>query len=69
MPEAWRKVFEARLPAGDWPAKVLKVTAVDAPTGEFVVFDSAGDVGLVDAVGPAARCLASWRADGRPAAS
>jgi len=43
MPEAdRRKVFEARLPASDWPAKMLKVTAVDARTGEFVVFDSAG---------------------------
>ncbi len=43
-PEAGRReVFEARLTAGRWPAKMLKVTAVDARTGEFVVFDSAGD--------------------------
>src|SRR5580693_9227642 len=38
MPEAdRRKVFEARLPVGGWPAKMLKVTAVDARTGEVVV--------------------------------
>ena len=44
MPEASRrKVIEARLPSGNWPAKTLKVTAVDARTGELVVFDSAGE--------------------------
>jgi len=60
MPEAGRrKVFEARLPVSDWPAKVLKVTAVDARTGEFVVFDSAGDAGLVDAVGASCRAQAA----------
>ena len=52
MPEADRRtVFEARLPAGGWPAKMLMVTAVDTRTGEFVVFDSAGEASLVDAVG------------------
>ena len=46
MPQSGRrKVFRARLPAGEWPAKMLKVTAVDARTGEFVVFDSAGEAG------------------------
>ena len=50
MPEAdRRKVFEARLPASI--SRALKVTAVDAQTGEFAVFDSAGDASLVDAVG------------------
>jgi NTE family protein len=43
MPEAERrKVIEARLPTGGWPAQSLKVTAVDARTGEFVVFDACG---------------------------
>ena len=60
MPEAWRKVFQARLPVSDWPAKVLKVTAVDARTGEFVVFDSAGDVDLVDAVGASCAVPGVW---------
>ena len=63
MPEASRrKVFEARLPAGGWPAKMLKVTAVDARTGEFVVFDSAGDAGLVDAVGASCAVPGVWPA-------
>ena len=61
MPEAARrKVIEARLPASAWPAKALKVTAVDARTGEFVVFDSAGDVGLVDAVGASCAVPGVW---------
>ena len=61
MPEAdRRKVIEARLPASDWPAKALKVTAVDARTGEFVVFDSAGDASLVDAVGASCAVPGVW---------
>jgi NTE family protein len=61
MPEAdRRKVIEARLPVGDWPAKTLKVTAVDARTGELVVFDSAGDAGLVDAVGASCAVPGVW---------
>ena len=59
MPEAARrKVIEARLPASDWPATALKVTAVDARTGQFVVFDATGEASLVDAVGATARCPA-----------
>jgi len=61
MPEAERrKVFQARLPAGGWPAQMLKVTAVDARTGEFVVFDSAGEAGLVDAVGASCAVPGIW---------
>jgi NTE family protein len=61
MPEAdRRKVFEALLPVSDWPAKMLKVTAVDAGTGEFVVFDSAGEAGLVDAVGASCAVPGVW---------
>ncbi len=55
-----RKVFQARLPASDWPATMLKVTAVDARTGEFVVFDSAGAAGLVDAVGASCAVPGIW---------
>lgn len=55
-----RKVFQARLPTSDWPATMLKVTAVDARTGEFVVFDSAGDAGLVDAVGASCAVPGVW---------
>ena len=61
MAEAGRReVFEARLPAGGWPARMLKVTAVDARTGEFMVFDSAGDASLVDAVGASCAVPGVW---------
>ena len=61
IPEAGRrKVFEGRLPARCWPATMLKVTAVYARAGEFVVFDSAGDAGLVDAVGASCTVPGIW---------
>ena len=61
MPEAdRRKVIEARLPTSDWPAKNLKIIAVDARTGESMVFDSAGDAGLVDAVGASCAVPGVW---------
>ena len=61
MPEAdRRKVFQARLPTNVWPSRALKVTAVDARTGEFAVFDSAGDATLVDAVGASCAVPGVW---------
>src|SRR5215813_5029102 len=51
VPEAVRrKVIEGRLPAHDWPARRIQITAVDAATGELRVFDSASGASLVDAV-------------------
>src|SRR5260370_3222330 len=41
-----RRVFEGRLSALDWPAGDLKITAVEAVTGEFTVFDAASGVSL-----------------------
>jgi NTE family protein len=55
-----RKVFEARLHADVWPAQALKVTAVDARTGELAVFDAAGDASLVDAVGASCAVPGVW---------
>ncbi len=43
-----------------WPAKMFKVTAVDARTGDFVVFDSSGEAGLVDAVGASCAVPGVW---------
>lgn len=51
MPEADRRaMIAARLPSHEWPPGQLRVTAVDARSGEFTVFDSGSGVGLVDAV-------------------
>ncbi len=52
--ERWRATVAGRLPAHRWPARRLLITAVDAHTGEPVVFDWHSGVDLVDAV--AASC-------------
>ncbi len=60
-PEARRRsVIESRLPVRDWPPSPLKITAVDAVTGEFVVFDAASGVGLVDAVAASCAVPGVW---------
>jgi NTE family protein len=52
--QRWRATVAARLPSHRWPRRRLLVTAVDARTGEPVVFDRDSGVDLVDAV--AASC-------------
>jgi NTE family protein len=46
----WRTTVAARLPSQQWPQRTTFVTAVDARTGEPVVFDRHSGVDLVDAV-------------------
>jgi NTE family protein len=55
----WRATVAARLPSLQWPLRRVLITAVDAETGEPVVFDRDSGVDLVDAI--AASC-----ASGRP---
>jgi NTE family protein len=43
-------VIESRLPSHEWPARALKIVAVDAESGQPQVFDNASGVSLVDAV-------------------
>jgi len=50
----WRATVAARLPSQLWPQRTVFITAVDAQTGEPVVFDRHSGVELVDAV--AASC-------------
>ena len=50
----WRATVASRLPDRRWPQRLLLVTAVDAGTGDPVVFDRDSGVDLVDAV--AASC-------------
>jgi NTE family protein len=54
----WRTTVAARLPKQDWPQQRMLITAVDAHTGELVVFDRHGGVDLVDAV--AASCAGGF---------
>ena len=55
-----RRVIESRLPTFDWPAGQLKITAVDAVTGSFAIFDAASGIGLVDAVGASCAVPGIW---------
>ncbi|MCY0903650.1 patatin-like phospholipase family protein [Arthrobacter sp. H14-L1] len=55
----WRATVASRLPSPHWPKRALLITAVEAHTGEPVVFDRHSGVDLADAV--AASC-----ASGRP---
>ncbi|MCW2799018.1 MAG: patatin-like phospholipase family protein [Aeromicrobium sp.] len=50
----WRATVASRLPSQLWPERSVLITAVDARTGEPVVFDQHSGVDLVDAV--AASC-------------
>jgi NTE family protein len=50
----WRETVAARLPSQQWPERALLITAVDARSGEPVVFDRDSGVDLADAV--AASC-------------
>jgi NTE family protein len=61
VPEADRRaVIAARLRGADWPERRLLITAVDARTGEFVVFDREQGVDLVDAVGASCAVPGVW---------
>lgn len=51
---SWRATVASRLPGAVWPERAVQLTAVDAATGEPVVFDRASGVDLIDAV--AASC-------------
>jgi NTE family protein len=56
--QRWRATVAARLPSQRWPERTMLITAVDARTGEPVVFDRHSGVDLVDAV--AASCASSF---------
>jgi NTE family protein len=55
--DSWRSAVAARLPRPDWPERRILITAIDATTGDPVVFDRDSGVDLVDAV--AASCAGS----------
>lgn len=54
----WRATVASRLPEQQWPSRAIRITAVDAHTGEPVVFDGSSGVDLVDAV--AASCAGGF---------
>ena len=66
----WRETVAARLTSREWPEGSLAITAVNATTGEPVLFDRDSGVDLVDAVaastagGPAYHIGETWYIDG-----
>ncbi len=55
-----RRVIAARLPVHRWPQRTLRVTAVDAATGELTVFDRDSGIALVDAVAASCAVPGAW---------
>ena len=63
VPESARRaVIESRLPGHEWPGRVIRLTAVDAHTGELQVFDRESGAGLVDAVAASCAVPGVWPA-------
>ncbi|MCY7341265.1 MAG: patatin-like phospholipase family protein [Pseudonocardia sp.] len=61
VPESERiAVIARRLPVREWPERALRVTAVDAHTGEFVVLDRDSGVSLVEAVAASCAVPGVW---------
>jgi NTE family protein len=61
VPEASRReVIAGRLGVTEWPSRNLRITAVDAATGEFKVFDRDSGVSIVDAVGASCAVPGVW---------
>jgi NTE family protein len=60
-PARWRDIVASRLPSHDWPDQPVLITAVDAQTGEPVVFDRDSGVDLVDAVAASTSAMTPYR--------
>lgn len=61
VPEATRRaIIGHRLPSHDWPGRALRITAIDAATGELVVFTADSGVPLVDAVAASCAVPGVW---------
>ncbi|MFJ5534877.1 patatin-like phospholipase family protein [Streptomyces sp. NPDC093261] len=61
VPEPERRaVIESRLPSHGWPARALRIVAVDADSGTPRVFDSSSGVGLVEAVAASCAVPGVW---------
>lgn len=55
-----RGIIADRLPSHDWPARTLRITAIDIDTGELTVFDRDSGVELIDAVAASCAVPGAW---------
>ena len=58
--EVRRAIIAQRLPSEDWPARDLRLTAIDIATGELVALDAEWGVPLVDAVASSCAVPGAW---------
>ena len=56
----WRDIVAARLPNPEWPKQRVLIPALDALTGEPVVFDRDSGIDLVDAVAASTSALTPY---------
>ena len=56
------EVIRTRIGLGEWPDRDLRITAVEAESGEFVAFDRDSGVDLVDAVAASCAVPLVWPA-------
>jgi NTE family protein len=59
-PDQRRAVIEARLPDAAWPDRTILLTAVDAESGQFRVFDRDSGTDLIDAVAASCAVPGVW---------
>nr|WP_314623134.1 patatin-like phospholipase family protein [uncultured Noviherbaspirillum sp.] len=57
-----RGIVAARLPQAAWPARALRVVAVDTATGEHTAFDRDSGVDFIDAVAASCAVPGAWPA-------
>lgn len=57
----WHDIVASRLPNHDWPEQRILIPAVNAGSGEPVVFDSNSGVSLVDAVAASTSAMTPYR--------
>jgi NTE family protein len=57
----WHDIVAARLPSHHWPQQRVLITAVNAHTGEPVVFDRHSGIDLVDAVAASTSAMTPYR--------
>ena len=57
----WRDVVASRLPSQHWPQQPVLIAAVDAHSGEPVVFDRHSGIDLVDAVAASTSAMTPYR--------
>lgn len=61
----WRATVATRLPSPNWPGRRVLIVAVDAETGEPVVFDGTSGIDLIDAVAASTSNGRAYRIGGR----